>query len=184
MRTQFLLFACFEGGLDFDLEVEPAGHFQRRPGQTGPHLVVDRVPHVELNVALRRIGRDAPALAGRTPQDQREIETWLEQQATWLRPAGVAVYRALQRGQSDDHALRTFQLQLLRMNAALSEREYLAREFSLADCTAPFLFTAVGLGQNQAEIPTLLGYLDRVRRRPAWALAHQRWLDAQPKERT
>jgi glutathione S-transferase len=177
IRSQFLLFALKEAGMDCAVLLKSGEYFGRDHLMMGPRLVVDGVALTELNVALRSIGRAGGALIPDDPNQNTEMELWLEHQSTWLRPAGVRIHLAQREGRRDEDAEKTFRRSIRRMNRALETREYLAGPFSLADCTMPFLFAMLVAGTTFPESLALLAYLERLRERPGWQRAAARWAE-------
>ncbi len=176
IRAQFLMFALEEGCLPYRTEIRPPSFFGKDQLMVGPLLIAEGSPLKELNVALRSIGCATRGLIPDDHDEAIEMETWLEHQATWLRPSGVRIYHAKREGRMDGDAEKMFVRSIRRMNRTLETREYLAGAFSLADCTAPFLFGMKLAGIDLPEAPALAAYLERLCLRPGFARANERWL--------
>ena len=174
LRTRFVVFALEEAGRSFEIRVRPPGDFEREWNAIGPIVTDGSLQFLELNVGLCHIARCSQQLMPSAPRAALDAVTWLELQATWLRPAGVRLREAAQRGERDIDAERTFERCLTRHERALENQDYLVGDFSIADCTAPFLLVCRAMGAGLDGYPSLNSYLDRVEQRPAWQRAAAR----------
>ncbi|UCF68666.1 MAG: glutathione S-transferase family protein [Acidobacteriota bacterium] len=171
MRTRFVLFALEEAGLPYESRIRPPGCFARELKTAGPVVTDGLLRFLERNAAVRHIAQSSKCLTPQTPHAALDAETWLELQATWLRPAGVRIREAAQRGDRDTDSEQTFNRCLIRHERALEHDDYLVGEFSVANCTATLLLACRAAGEPFSFYPALAASLDRIEQRPVWQRA-------------
>ena len=116
-------------------------------------------------------------------QGRASVQRWLFFQAAHVSPACLPVFRATNarvqefwRIKGDSQAAEAGRKELARylpvLEGALADREWLEREFSLADVAyAPHLSLVAEGGFDLSPYPRLRAWLDRLLARPAWRKA-------------
>jgi glutathione S-transferase len=115
-----------------------------------------------------------------SPQARASVQRWLFFQSAHVSPACIPVFRATNpriraffNVTLDEPAADKGRKELARflpvLEQALSGRDWLEREFSLADVAyAPHLITVAGGGFDFTPYPGIRAWLDRLAARPAW----------------
>lgn len=129
-----------------------------------------------------------------TPRARASVQRWLFFQSAHVTPACVPVFRATHprvqefwQSKGDPAAAEAGRKELSRylpvLEAALGDREWLEKDFSLADIAyAPHLWLVVDGGYDLSSYPRVRGWLDRLLQRPAWRKAAELAFGA-PQER-
>jgi glutathione S-transferase len=157
-NTPRLLFALEELQLPYTLERAEDGEFTRAFGSPGPLLTDGDVRVLEMGASLRYVARAYglwPAAAAR----QVEIDRWIEVQHRRLGPALRA---------ASPETARLLGL----LDAFLDGREWLAGDFSIAECS----WSQYAVPKARAKLPLeaaprVAAWLDRIAARPAFARA-------------
>jgi glutathione S-transferase len=118
-------------------------------------------------------------------EGRAKVQRWLFFQAAHVSPACITVMRATNervkafwQSSPDPHALESARKELQRyfpvLDQALADREWLEREFSLADIAhTPHLALVGEGGFDFSAYPRLAAWLRRVRARPGWRKAEE-----------
>jgi glutathione S-transferase len=121
----------------------------------------------------------SPLLAA-SLERRASVQRWLFFQSAHVTPACVPVFRATNprvqqflQSKGDPAAAEAGRKELARylpvLEGALADREWLDRDFSLADVAyAPHLWLVVEGGYDLSPYPRVRGWLDRLLARPAW----------------
>jgi glutathione S-transferase len=124
-------------------------------------------------------------------EGRASVQRWLFFQSAHVTPACVPVFRATNprvqefwQSRGDPAAAEAGRKELARylpvLESALADREWLERDFSLADIAyAPHLWLVVEGGTDLAPYPRVRGWLDRLLARPAWRKAAELVFPAQ-----
>jgi len=120
-----------------------------------------------------------------TPEGRASVHRWLFFQSAHVSPACTPVFRATNarvkafwRGESDQQAADAGRKELARylpvLEEALQDRDWLERDFSLADIAyAPHLVLVAEGGFDFAPYPRVRRWLTRLEKRPAWQKVQQ-----------
>lgn len=160
-------FALEEGGAPHRIVLHDDGWFFATHRRTGPMLEDGALALFEVNAILRHVARTrAPALWPGDASARAEADSWMDYSLSALRPALLRLMAS-----PDEEARRGFVAVLGTLDAALSEREWLAGELSVADLAYASLVQVPWLDELSADLPRLRAWLERLRGRPAWARA-------------
>jgi glutathione S-transferase len=184
-------FALYESGCEFNAHLvhTRAGENQKpdyltvNPMGKTPSLTDGKLQFWESNAINLYVAEKNPkaSLLPTTIEDRASVYRWLFFQAAHVTPACIAVYRTTNKRvqafwnvQGDPQAAEAGRKELDRyfpvIDAALTQRDWLERTFSLADIAyAPHLWFVVEGGFDLAPWPQLRAWLERLLARPAGA---------------
>lgn len=180
-QTPRILFLAEELGLSLEIQVRPDGFFNQRYLRVGPVLRDGDLSLFEGNAIMRHLCRahgqgrllpaDPPALA--------RVDSWLDFGVTRVGATGARLMTLLSAKPEQREAARIeeeqrgFAQALAILDEAVTGREWIADELSVADCamiTIPRFAPRLGL----TPPPALAKYCERLTSRPAWKAVEQR----------
>ncbi len=153
--------------VEIDLQNRPAWIYEKN--ETGRVPVVEEdawiLPESAVIMEYLEERYPEPALLPADPAERALARLWIFRHDDFTRP-----YYALRRGEEDAPAL--LDAELGKLDAALSEREFLAGEFGLADIAyVPWVLRARDtLGVSLDAFPALDAWLDRLSGRASIAM--------------
>ncbi len=182
VRDLRLRWALEEAGLPYRVEsvsFRDRGdeHFARQPFGQVPWLTDGNETVFESGAMLLYVGERSPALMPNDPRGRSEVIQWLFAALNSVEMASLpwSLYKFT--GDTEETPGRKLMDRFLasrlqRMDAVLSDRDWLAGDFSIADIAMADVLRLVDRFDGLAEHPAARDYVQRATARPAFKKAH------------
>ncbi len=174
--------ALEEAGLPYCVESTPfsdrqAAHLARQPFGQVPWLTDGDMTIFESGAILLHLGSLSETLMPVDPRGRNEVTEWLFAALASLEAASQPWSFFLFAGDSSQTSMRKFfdgflEARLKSMEAVLTEREWLAGAFSIADILMADVLRLVDRFDGLAGYPACRAYVERAKSRPAFVKAH------------
>lgn len=182
VRDLRVRWALEEAGLPYRVESVPFGdrkarHLAHQPFGQVPWLVDGDISIFETGAILLHLGERSAALMPTDPRGRSDAIKWLFAALNSVEmaslPWALLMFANVPTGSPSRKPLDSFlTLRLQRMEAVLSEREWLACRFSIADIVMADVLRLVERFGGLVEYPACHTYMTRATARPAFAKAH------------
>ncbi len=171
-----------EAGLPYRVESTPfrdrqAAHLARQPFGQVPWLTDGDMTIFESGAILLHLGGLSEKLMPADAQGRNEVTEWLFAGLASVEAASQPWSFFLFAGDSSQTSMRKFfdgflEARLKSMEAVLTEREWLAGDFSIADILMADVLRLVDRFDGLAGYPACRAYIERAKSRPAFVKAH------------
>lgn len=182
VRDLRVRWALEEAGLPYRVESVPfgdrtAGHLAHQPFGQAPWLMDGDISIFESGAILLHLGERSEALLPADPRGRNRAIEWLFAALNSVEmaslPWSILMFSNVPADTPTRKPLDGFlTLRLQRMEPVLSEREWLAGPFSIADIAMADVLRLVDRFDGLAEYPACRRYIARATARPAFAKAH------------
>jgi uncharacterized protein (DUF924 family)/glutathione S-transferase len=168
--TPRILLMLEELGEPYELTLRPEDHFQQTIGRPGPVIhddgrLLERGPAAFFHLARSRgQGRLIPA------ERSAEIEAWVQRAWDAFGLTWVAYITAKRKGEDSSGPAEKIRAALGDLERVLSDREYVAHDFSAADC-ALAVVSRFGAHFDLSPFVAVRRYASRLAERPAFVRA-------------
>lgn len=182
VRDLRVRWALEEAGLPYRVESVPfddrkAGHLAHQPFGQVPWLVDGDISIFETGAILLHLGERSAALMPADPRGRSDTIAWLIAALNSVEmaslPWALLMFANVPADTPSRKPLDDFlKLRLQRMEPVLSQREWLAGPFSVADIAMADVLRLVDRFDGLADHPACRSYMTRATARPAFAKAH------------
>ncbi|CAK7255000.1 MULTISPECIES: glutathione S-transferase family protein [unclassified Shinella] len=182
VRDLRVRWALEEAGLPYRVESVPfgdrkAGHLAHQPFGQVPWLVDGDISIFETGAILLHLGERSAALMPADPRGRSDTIAWLFAALNSVEmaslPWALLMFANVPADTPSRKPLDDFlKLRLQRMEPVLSQREWLAGPFSVADIAMADVLRLVDRFDGLADHPACRRYMTRATARPAFAKAH------------
>ena len=174
--------ALEEAGLPYSVNSTPfrdrnAAHFAHQPFGQVPWLSDGKLSIFESGAILLYLGERSHVLLPGDPVGRAEVQQWLLAALNLVEVASLPWFILTASGESTESPERKkldafLNSRLQHMESVLAEREWLSRNFSIADIAMSDALRLVRRFDGLAEYPCCLDYVARATARPAFEKAH------------
>ncbi|GLR54040.1 glutathione S-transferase family protein [Shinella yambaruensis] len=182
VRDLRVRWALEEAGLPYRVESVPfgdrkAGHLAHQPFGQVPWLVDGNISIFETGAILLHLGERSAALMPADPRGRSDTIAWLFAALNSVEmaslPWALLMFANVPADTPSRKPLDDFlKLRLQRMEPVLSQRDWLAGPFSVADIAMADVLRLVDRFDGLADHPACRTYMTRATARPAFAKAH------------
>jgi len=183
VRDLRVRWALEEAGLPYRVESTPfkergAEHIAHQPFGQVPWLTDGDISIFESGAILLHLGELSAKLMPSDPRGRSDVKEWLFASLNSVEmaslPWSIFVFSGFNKGDTPEwKALDGFLgMRLQRMEAVLSQREWLAGAFSVADILMADVLRLVARFDRLGDNPACRAYVERATARPAFAKAY------------
>lgn len=184
VRDIRLRWACEEAGLPYQIATvrfedrTSPDHLDRQPFAQVPALQDGDITLFESGACLLHLAEKSEALMPRDPKDRAETLQWVIAGLNSVEMVTVPWWFIGLSKPAENPLEGWFAARLSRLDAVLSQRDYLAADrFTVADLLMADILRVKKLHAVLGPYPALLAYADRIASRPAFQKAYQDQMD-------